>query len=322
MKKTFPLKKKAPAEHPPYLSELEIRSLSRRLRFDSKSLIRERIEYVRSAPDPAKVVRLIETTRQILFPQYWTFPDSPSGPPPKKAALALEAFYHLSSVQITSSLAHDCTPPQRFCASCLDRGHQYAADFLKSLPQTKTLLLKDIQAAYEGDPAAKSFTEIIVSYPGFFAVMVYRIAHTLQRMSIPLLPRLMTEYAHSQTGIDIHPGARIGEYFFIDHGTGVVIGETTEIGNRVRIYQGVTLGALSLPPGAGDLYRHKKRHPTIEDDVIIYANATILGGETVIGKRSIIGGNVWLTDSVPPDTKVILKTQDLIYLPNPDQPEL
>jgi serine O-acetyltransferase len=146
--------------------------------------------------------------------------------------------------------------------------------------------------------------------------MVYRIAHTLHRLGIPLLPRVMTEYAHSRTGIDIHPGAEIGQYFFIDHGTGVVIGETTEIGNRVRIYQGVTLGALSLPAEAGNLYRNKKRHPTIEDGVIIYANATILGGETVIGRRSVIGGNVWITESVPPDTRVILRVQDPIYLPN------
>jgi serine O-acetyltransferase len=135
-------------------------------------------------------------------------------------------------------------------------------------------------------------------------------------MGTPILPRMMTEYAHSHTGIDIHPGARIGEYFFIDHGTGVVIGETTVIGDRVRIYQGVTLGALSLPPNAGSLYRNKKRHPTIEDDVIIYANATILGGETIIGARTTIGGNVWITESVPPDTKVILNHPDPIYLRN------
>ncbi len=165
----------------------------------------------------------------------------------------------------------------------------------------------------EGDPAAKSFDEIIFSYPGLFAVTVYRIAHQILTQGLPLMPRIMTEYAHSLTGIDIHPGAHIGESFFIDHGTGVVVGETTEIGNRVRIYQGVTLGALSLPRDEVESLRTKKRHPTIEDDVIIYAGTTILGGGTVIGARSVIGGNVWLTDSVPPDTRVFLKKPELVY---------
>ena len=175
------------------------------------------------------------------------------------------------------------------------------------------MLATDVHAAYEGDPAAKSFDEIIFSYPGLFAVTVYRIAHQLLGQGVPLMPRIMTEYAHSLTGIDIHPGANIGESFFIDHGTGVVIGETTEIGERVRIYQGVTLGALSLPKEEVESLRTKKRHPTIEDDVIIYAGATILGGKTVIGARSVIGGNVWLTESVPPDTKVFLKKPELVY---------
>jgi serine O-acetyltransferase len=178
------------------------------------------------------------------------------------------------------------------------------------------MLGKDVRAAMEGDPAAKSYDEIIFSYPGLFAIMVYRIAHQLFHQDITLIPRVMTEYAHSLTGIDIHPGAHIGESFFIDHGTGVVIGETTEIGNRVRIYQGVTLGALSLPKNAGALLRGKKRHPTIEDDVIIYSGATILGGETIIGARSVIGGNVWLTESVPSDTRVFIKRPELIRKKN------
>ena len=171
----------------------------------------------------------------------------------------------------------------------------------------------DVRAAYDGDPAAQSFDEIIFSYPGIFAIMVYRIAHELFEQKIPLIPRIMTEYAHSVTGIDIHPGAQIGESFFIDHGTGVVIGETTEIGKNVRLYQGVTLGALSLPKDAGEQLRGKKRHPTIEDDVIIYAEATILGEKAVIGARSVIGGNVWITDPVPPDTRVLFETPHLIY---------
>jgi serine O-acetyltransferase len=184
------------------------------------------------------------------------------------------------------------------------------------LPETRAILATDIRAALEGDPAAKSYDEIIFSYPGLLAITVYRMAQELYELDVPLLPRMMTEYAHSLTGIDIHPGAKIGESFFIDHGTGVVVGETTEIGNRVRLYQGVTLGALSIPRNTIDRFRNKKRHPTIEDDVIIYSNTTILGGETVIGARSIIGGNVWITESVPPDTKVLLKLPELVYIGN------
>ena len=168
----------------------------------------------------------------------------------------------------------------------------------------------------EGDPAAKNVDDVIMSYPGLFSITVQRIAHELYKIQVPGLPRAMTEYAHSFTGIDIHPGARIGKSFFIDHGTGVVVGETTEIGNRVRIYQGVTLGALSMPKEAVESFRDKKRHRTIEDDVIIYSNTTILGGDTVIGARTTIGGNVWITESVPPDTKVYLKKPELIYSGN------
>jgi serine O-acetyltransferase len=188
--------------------------------------------------------------------------------------------------------------------------------FVQKIPDIEAILATDIRAALEGDPAAKSYDEIIFSYPGLLAITIYRIAHELHTLRVPIIPRIMTEHAHSLTGIDIHPGAIIGSFFFIDHGTGVVIGETTEIGDRVRIYQGVTLGALSLPHDAGDRYRNKKRHPTIEDDVIIYANTTILGGKTVIGARTIIGGNIWLTESVPPDTKVLLKRPELLYIGN------
>jgi serine O-acetyltransferase len=175
--------------------------------------------------------------------------------------------------------------------------------FLPRLPAIRSLLAQDVEAAYEGDPAARSFAEIVVSYPSIRAISIHRIAHELQRLRVPILPRMMSEHAHDRTGIDIHPGARIGSRFFIDHGTGVVIGETTEIGDRVRIYQGVTLGARS--PRHGESLRGRKRHPTIEDDVTIYAGATILGGETSIGRGSVIGGNVWLTDSIPPDSKVV-----------------
>jgi serine O-acetyltransferase len=177
---------------------------------------------------------------------------------------------------------------------------------LERLPAIRTRLSEDVEAAYEGDPAAKSYAEIVVSYPSIRAIAIYRIAHELHLLGLPVLPRMMTEHAHDLTGIDIHPGAKIGRRFFIDHGTGVVIGETTEIGNNVRLYQGVTLGAKS--PRRGETLRGKKRHPTIEDDVTIYAGATILGGETIIGEGSVIGGNVWLIESVAPYSKVIAES--------------
>jgi serine O-acetyltransferase len=223
------------------------------------------------------------------------------------------AFFEVLSEQIALSIRHECLRYNLDCTHCEERGQAEAVKFMKELPRLRAMLAKDVRAAYEGDPAAKSYDEIIFSYPGVFAVTVYRIAHELWHQGIPLMPRIMTEYAHSQTGIDIHPGAHIGESFFIDHGTGVVVGETTEIGNRVRIYQGVTLGALSLPKDAVETLRTRKRHPTVEDDVIIYAQATILGGDTVIGARCVIGGNVWLTESVPPDTRVFLKKPELVY---------
>jgi serine O-acetyltransferase len=223
------------------------------------------------------------------------------------------SFYDGLAAQITLCVRHECLRYNLDCTHCEDRGQTEAIRFMRELPGLRALLAKDVRAAYAGDPAAKSYDEIIFSYPGLFAVTVHRLAHQLLKQGVPLMPRIMTEYAHSQTGIDIHPGARIGESFFIDHGTGVVVGETTEIGDRVRLYQGVTLGALSLPREEVESLRMRKRHPTIEDDVIIYAGATILGGDTVIGARSVIGGNVWLTESVPPDTKVFLKKPELVY---------
>lgn len=174
--------------------------------------------------------------------------------------------------------------------------------FFERLPKLVEILDSDAQAALQGDPAAYSREEIIITYPGFYAVIIYRMAHALHELGIPLLPRLMTEYAHEKTGIDIHPGAKIGESFFIDHGTGVVIGETSIIGKNVKIYQGVTLGALSVKKKLQSI----KRHPTIEDDVVIYANATILGGDTIIGKGSVIGGSTWIVESVKPGSVVTI----------------
>ncbi len=187
---------------------------------------------------------------------------------------------------------------------------QICSDFFFKLPEIQKLLLKDVQAAFDGDPAAQSKEEIIFSYPGFFAIFVYRLAHEFYLADVPLIPRIMTEYAHSGTGVDINAGAQIGEYFFIDHATGLVIGETVVIGNHVKIYQGVTLGALSLR--AGQKLKGVKRHPTIEDNVTIYSNASVLGGETVIGEGSVIAGSTFITKSVPPNSRVTVKDQEVV----------
>ncbi len=192
------------------------------------------------------------------------------------------------------------------CFDCAEKARETVASLLSDLPAIRAMLQQDIQAAYEGDPAAMSTMEIVMSYPGIYAITIHRIAHALYKKGVPLIPRVMSEHAHSRTGIDIHPGATIGPGFFIDHGTGVVIGETCHIGQCVKLYQGVTLGALSFAKDevTGILVKGTKRHPDVEDHVVIYAGATILGGETVIGHDSVIGGNVWLIHSVPPFSKV------------------
>ena len=190
-----------------------------------------------------------------------------------------------------------------------ERAEEVSEEFFKRLPYVQQMLLKDVQAGFDGDPAAKSREDVVISYPGLFASFVYRIAHELYTQDVPFLPRIMTEYAHSRTGIDINSGAKIGEYFFIDHGTGVVIGETTEIGNNVKLYQGVTLGALSTR--SGQKLKGKKRHPTIKDNVTVYSGASILGGETEIGEGVIVAGGAFVTKSVPAHTKVIVKNPEI-----------
>jgi serine O-acetyltransferase len=279
-------------------------------------------QHLDAAPIPSRdlVALTLHKARRILFPGYFVH----SVPAPSNLEHCLneemtELFKELSK-QIILAVKHDCMRYDQPCARCDEIGRAKALEFIQGLPRLREILATDVRAAMEGDPAAKSYDEVITSYPGLFAITVQRIAHELYKLQVPGLPRAMTEYAHSFTGIDIHPGAEIGSYFFIDHGTGVVVGETTEIGNRVRLYQGVTLGALSMPKEAVESFRNKKRHPTIEDDVIIYSNTTILGGDTVIGARSTIGGNVWLTESVPPDTKVYLKKPELIYSGNGSVP--
>ena len=194
----------------------------------------------------------------------------------------------------------------RNVATCHDQAEEVALELVGLIPEIRRRVRMDVEAAFRGDPAAKSHEEVILAYPGIEAVLVYRLAHELWIRKVPLLPRMMSEYIHGRTGIDIHPGATIGDYFFIDHATGVVIGETTVIGNNVKIYQGVTIGAMSVKKDEAN----QKRHPTVEDNVTIYSGATILGGKTVIGRGSVIGGNVWITASVPPNSRVFYKPSD------------
>jgi serine O-acetyltransferase len=276
---------------------------------------RECYTHVDYEPIPSResVIEIINRLKEILFPGYFT--RGKLDPVNLRYSLgeSTATLFDMLSDQIGRSIRHDCFRYGQLCSECDDQGHQIALDLLEAIPSIRKILATDVQASYEGDPAARSYDEIIFSYPGIFAITVYRVAHKLFEYNVPLLPRIMTEYAHSVTGIDIHPGAEIDDSFVIDHGTGVVIVETTNIGQNVRLYQGVTLGALSIPRDSADHFRGKKRHPTIEDDVIIYSGATILGGDTIIGARSVIGGNVWLTESVPPDTTVVVETPRLIY---------
>ena len=259
------------------------------------------------------MVDMVTKFRELLFPGYYTREKLDPVNLRYTLGRTVTELYDLLAEQVTHTIRHDCLRYDQPCSDCDERGQRIALEVMDAVPDIRRVLATDVQAAFEGDPAAKSHDEIIFSYPGIYALTVYRVAHKLFELGVPLLPRSMTEHAHSVTGIDIHPGATIGERFVIDHGTGVVIGETTEIGRSVRIYQGVTLGALSLPKGAGEKLRGRKRHPTIEDDVIIYSGATILGGDTVIGTRSVIGGNVWITHSVPQDTTVLLEEPRLVY---------
>ena len=284
----------------------------------------DRFRYIGPEPMPSRssIVEIIRRSINVIYPGYFSPVCLDEVSIPYYFGQQVTGLFRMLCDQIAFAIRHDCRRSDLPCTGCEERGQRAAVQFLRELPNLQAMLSKDVAAAYGGDPAAKHSDEIIFSYPGLFAVTVYRIAHQLYTLGVPLIPRIMTEYAHGRTGIDIHPGVEIGENFFIDHGTGVVMGETTIIGNNVRIYQGVTLGALSLTKEDCEELRNRKRHPTIEDDVIIYANATILGGSTVIGARSIIGGNVWLTESVPPDTTVFLKKPELVFKGNSASPDI
>ena len=245
------------------------------------------------------VIEITKTLRQILFPGYFETDQS-------SLCARLNFVYEKLSEQILGTLPCDDEASK---TALLDRAQNITKAFLTKIEKLKEVLNTDVQAAYDGDPAAQSTDEVIIAYPGLFAVSVYRIAHELYLLQVPLLPRIMTEYAHSITGIDIHPGATIGNYFFIDHGTGVVIGETTQIGDHVKIYQGVTLGARSTQKGQS--LKGVKRHPTIGDNVTIYSNTTILGGDTVIGNNATIGGNAFIINSVAEGAKVAVELPEL-----------
>jgi serine O-acetyltransferase len=265
-------------------------------------------------PSRESVTEIVTNLIHVIFPGYYEKQELSKADVTFYIWEKIVAVYHNLSREIFKSLRYDPKRKNLDDESLSQQSIEVTIHLLHSIPKIRERLSKDVEAAYEGDPAAKSFNEVILSYPGLEAIAIYRIAHELHIQHVPLIPRIMTEFAHTKTGIDIHPGAEIGEYFFIDHGTGVVIGETCTIGNNVRLYQGVTLGALSFKKDKdGKLIKGIKRHPTIEDNVIIYAGATILGGDTLIGKDSVIGGNVWLVESVPPSTTVTLKSPELSY---------
>jgi serine O-acetyltransferase len=272
-------------------------------------------------PSREAVIDILVDLMDILYPGYTRRQNLHIGNVEYHVGDLVDGLHDKLIQQITRALRHD-SEPDHASVDFEALAQQKTIDFLKRLPEVRYVLELDVEAAYVGDPAAKSRDEIIFCYPGLEAVTTYRVAHELLLLGVPLIPRMMTEQAHSKTGIDIHPGARIGPSFFIDHGTGVVIGETCDIGRHVKLYQGVTLGALSFPRDAsGNIIRGMKRHPTLEDEVVVYANATILGGDTVIGHHAVIGSNVWLTQSVEPHTVVSLEKPSL-RIKGPDTRDL
>ena len=250
-----------------------------------------------------EVIGVLNDIRKLMFPAYFA-PEDAKGDPVLFTHPLMNSIYFRIRKQIALALSFHAKRDVSAEAS------EIASKFVSDLPEIHRILLTDAQATFEGDPAAQSREEIIFSYPGFFAIFVYRVANLLYKAGVPFVPRMMTEHAHGKTGIDINPGATIGEYFFIDHGTGIVIGETTVIGKNVKIYQGVTLGALS--PRKGQSLSGVKRHPTVCDNVTIYSGASILGGDTVIGEGAVIGGNTFITESVSQNTKVSVKQPELI----------
>lgn len=272
----------------------------------------DEVENVFNQLDKAVIKDVLEKLLRIIYPGYYH--DKAYKLYDVKSALTVlieDVTYNLNK-QIMIVLQYQPENVGKTQEELREQAEQISIAFFQKIPQIRARVAEDVQACYDGDPAAYSKAEVIFSYPGLHAITVNRIAHELWLLGVPMIPRIMTEQAHSETGIDIHPGATIGRFFFIDHGTGIVIGETTRIGNNVKVYQGVTLGALSTR--GGQSLRGKKRHPTIEDNVTIYAGASILGGDTVIGHDAVIGSNVFITQSVPAGAKIVVKNQELEYL--------
>lgn len=262
-------------------------------------------------PNKEAVVEIIHKLMKIIYPGYFRNNSFKVYTVRNHISMLLEDVIYNLIKQISIVLEYLPENQKNSEEEILEKAEKITFSFLEKIPEIREYIETDVQAAFDGDPAAYNKDEIIFSYPGLYAILINRIAHELYLLGVPLIPRIMTEYAHSETGIDIHPGATIGKYFFIDHGTGIVIGETTVIGDNVKIYQGVTLGALSTRGGQN--LKSKKRHPTIMDNVTIYSGASILGGETVVGKDVVVGGNAFITKSIPDGAKVSIKNQQLRY---------
>ena len=262
-------------------------------------------------PDRDVVIDILEKLRIVIYPGYYRNRNYRTYTVRNNISILLEDIIYNLIKQTSIVLRYALEYSDADDTTIAKASEEITFKFLDTIPKIREYIETDIQAAYDGDPAAYNKDEIICTYPGLFAIFTSRVAHELFLLGVPMIPRIMTEHAHSLTGIDIHPGTTIGKYFFIDHGTGIVIGETTEIGNNVKIYQGVTLGALSTRGGQN--LRGKKRHPTICDNVTIYSGASILGGETVVGKNVVVGGNAFITTSIPEGAKVSVKSQELMY---------
>ena len=262
-------------------------------------------------PNREDIIYIINEVRRVMFPGYFGTENTAYVNLSNFAGNTIAGVYERLFKQIKIALKYQGKIDGQEVKDADDKSESIALEFVKELPALQKLIMKDVEAELQGDPAASSKEEIIFSYPGLYAIYVYRIAHVLYELNVPIIPRIMTEHAHSKTGIDINPGANIGEYFFIDHGTGIVIGETTVIGNHVKIYQGVTLGGLSTR--GGQKLNEKKRHPTIGNNVTIYSGASILGGETLIGDDVVVGGNTFIVNSVEKGTRVSAKKQELKY---------
>lgn len=263
-------------------------------------------------PSREEILAIARLLFELFYPGYYGRQDLTDENLPFHVGNLLSELREKLAREIETCLCFACEMEDRATADCAGEAKRISAALLAALPQIRDALILDVQAAYDGDPAAQSLDEVILAYPGLVAVTVHRFAHELYRQGVPLMPRILAEWAHTQTGVDIHPGAAIGRSFFIDHATGTVIGETSAIGAEVKLYQGVTLGALSHPRDAeGRVVRNTKRHPTVEDNVTLYANAIVLGGDTVVGEGSIVGGSVFLTKSVPPGSRVAIRPPEL-----------